>query len=362
MNVVNSSNSFALLPSQLHPVYISEKEHLIASMKAYYHQNCTPCYYSIDEMFQLIHEGAHLIETIKERNKHHIPCTDQEACALAWYLTAQAVLEGEGYCHGMRLIPGNEIEAFLSSHPYCHLRISTHYVESSNRFAHKGIVLRNTKLPVNTHTILFGLRFNNSHDVCTFFKLEEHGCPPFWQKKFRTVGNFLEFMGHTYDYLRTRKIVVTTKQNLKLALIKIFNLFRRILKKPAISFPTDNRTYLSEDSINPGIIHHYFQTLSHAPITAKEKKREFKLGCRDGLSKVYEILSSLKEKHSQSANYFFHYHYHRTLFESHQGRYSLHSLIERDIKRQLAHYKRKGEEVILPLIDQRLLLLRTRLN
>ena len=94
-------------------------------------------------------------------------------------------------------------------------RISTHMKESrmvgSKQY---GLDLPSDgtgALPAGCQTVLFG----KLSDGTFYLKMEEHGVPPFWEKGFRTKDNFHEFVGHSINYLSSRKPVAKTIHSFK---------------------------------------------------------------------------------------------------------------------------------------------------
>jgi hypothetical protein len=58
-------------------------------------------------------------------------------------------------------------------------------------------------LPASKQHLLFVAQKDGS----IYLKMERYGCPPFWKKGFRTLPNFLEFVGHSMTFVTSRPAV-----------------------------------------------------------------------------------------------------------------------------------------------------------
>ncbi len=154
--------------------------------------------------------------------------TPQAAVCLMWYLTSKAAEHNDLFTAGaMRVGKGNpidgaKIEQFLKACGPSYARISTHMKENLTKAdAQYGLDLRNDllprdkklkdgeMLPAGKQTILFA----KQPDGTLYIKLEEHGCPRFWEKQFRTLTHFQEYVGHAIDYISTRPLTQSIKKH-----------------------------------------------------------------------------------------------------------------------------------------------------
>lgn len=166
----------------------------------------------------------------------------QAAIYLMWALTKKTAEQEDLYTEGAIRIGGGapltaeKLEQFFlacggarfqqSSEPIeqrqltggdAYFRISTHMHEGMKGGArHRGLDLgdmpptesRTIALPAEKRTILFA----RQADGTFYIKMEAHGVPPFWSKKFRSFKNFGEFFGHAADYIMTRKPIAWLKR------------------------------------------------------------------------------------------------------------------------------------------------------
>lgn len=144
-----------------------------------------------------------------ENNTHMVDKqidSSEAIVALMWVLTAKVAEHSDLFVSGaMRLAEGEKTRNFLvacgssANGPGVYNRISTHMGEHLTLGAEnpqKGIDLGNQGLPAGKRTVLFALQPDGS----LYLKMEEHGCPP----PMSSFKNFLEFMGHVFDFIKTR--------------------------------------------------------------------------------------------------------------------------------------------------------------
>jgi hypothetical protein len=135
------------------------------------------------------------------------------AAQLMWFLTNKLAKKDQLFTNGaLRLDPkpdldSAKLEKFLiacgNKNNPSYGRISTHMKETLKQGDSQwGLDLRSddAKLPAGKQTILFA----KQPDGTLYLKMEEHGCPPFWEKGFGSLANFREFVGHTFDFIHSR--------------------------------------------------------------------------------------------------------------------------------------------------------------
>eukprot|EP00005_Dracoamoeba_jomungandri_P007655 CAMPEP_0174273576 /NCGR_PEP_ID=MMETSP0439-20130205/55013_1 /TAXON_ID=0 /ORGANISM="Stereomyxa ramosa, Strain Chinc5" /LENGTH=331 /DNA_ID=CAMNT_0015364821 /DNA_START=93 /DNA_END=1085 /DNA_ORIENTATION=+ len=155
------------------------------------------------------------------------------AVSLMWLLVAKIASFGELFTSGVVRIddPGAKIFCYLAQCRGTYERQSTHFQEciESIKQLHEGKIqlgldCRGMGLPSKKNTILFSRLPDNS----LFIKLEEFGCPPFWQRELRNFKNFREWMGHSKGFLYTRfwntpgGIKVTRKEHTNKQMFDVF--------------------------------------------------------------------------------------------------------------------------------------------
>lgn len=327
-------------------------------MHEYYNNYCIPCSYSFKTIMEFINQGARLVANLQNRldpeGKKLTPCTDQEALLIVWFLTAQHVAIGEGFYDGMRLIPGRDLFDFLSTHPNCYSRISTHYTETSNRFLHHGLDLRDMGLPAHKHAILFGVRKNHT----TFIKLEDHGCPPFWKRGFKSLKNFKEYIGHTFDYLNSRPLSITILRIMSFIKAQVHKFFQTRHPAAPHSKPLYQRVHRVEERIDRRVANAFKKAIhSLVHINNACKQALIKEGLSLGLEKIHDILFEIQRVHRFNKNIDSkgvfknpqdEHHLNRVLDDPiHLHGLSLNQIIQKDRERGV--HGRKNYEVILPL-------------
>lgn len=134
--------------------------------------------------------------------------TPENAANLMWLLTKKGAERGDLFSSGVvkvagGMITGKMVEQFLLAcgNGKAYSRISTHMGEKLKADETQyGLDLRDKGLPAEKHHILFAAQPDGS----IFIKMEKNGCPPFWEKGFRTLDNFREFFRHAVSYISSR--------------------------------------------------------------------------------------------------------------------------------------------------------------
>lgn len=168
------------------------------------------------EMKDYIQEGNKLMQQLAELpadGKMPPALTNPKSVvAVMWALTNQTAEKGQLYISGaMRVDTGSpekakQIEKFFiacgqGSQPNTsYARISTHMKENLAKGQFQWGIDIPDVLPAGKRSVLFAPQ----PDGTLFVKMEAHGCPPFWEKGFRTFDNFKEFVGHATDFINTR--------------------------------------------------------------------------------------------------------------------------------------------------------------
>jgi hypothetical protein len=170
------------------------------------------------EEAEMMSRGADILDNINGINsRHHADLPNQEPDAkakedlrnLMWYVEADSFAHcGGGAISAMHCCPDSErkfydyLEKTAEATGESYARPSSHYSKRIERIDGKkatqmGIDIDG--LPGGKSTILFG----KLKKGVTFFKMELHGCAPFFLKScFRTWKNFFNFCGHALDLIR----------------------------------------------------------------------------------------------------------------------------------------------------------------
>ncbi|CUI16387.1 Conserved hypothetical protein [Candidatus Protochlamydia naegleriophila] len=240
--------------------------------------------------------------------------TSRDAVCLMWLLMVKAGQQNKLHISGAFRIddPRGLIFDFLKAcgKENCYGRISTHMAENLGPMEGQwGLDVRDQKLPAEKHTILFA----QQPDQTLYLKIEESGCPPFWQYKHCSYANALEFMGHTSDYIITR-----------------------VLEKPKLikkTFREDVPTHVKELFVKA--MNDLYE--KSPDLQASEKEEGIRKGKTFGISEMYQ---QLKSAHSQAAG---------SDSVSDEG-YIPCPIRERIVEAAMLGYKGaiKGEEIILP--------------
>jgi hypothetical protein len=254
-------------------------------LKDYHSKCCDSNIVSQEKMVDFIQMGKFLVQQIQTNVKQE-PFTKEEICAFLWYLMSIAISDNKGFYDGMFVLtdPDSKIFNLLKASPGVYVRVSTHFTESSNRWRHYGIDLRNMGLPAKKHTLVFAQRANGT----LFLKMEEHGCPPFlfFAIKFFSIRNFLEFTGHAIDYVCTRKVLRTLTRPIKILFIR----------KSSINNPYPPRT---EEEIDIKIATTFLKALKQLKETKDLHRsiihRHWSDAKKYGISKMHEILSKIED-------------------------------------------------------------------
>lgn len=336
-----------ILSYSIHPF---KDPKFINKMKIYREQHCDTFSLSEKQMFDYIDRGENIVNSLKKtdtKSKINInECTDKDVCSIIWFLMAKATMIDEQYEQGMFAFPDEDklIFNYLLKHPYVYGRISTHYQESSEShpqspwIGHFGIDPRSGSLPAFMRTILFGHR----QDGSTFIKIEEHGCPPFWRWKFLTLGNILEFLGHAFDYIRSRPIFrcvqIWRSERLETRTedihSNIYELFSKIINKYTHLSHKEKRNALIEGERGLSFMYNFI----------KKNEKDIK----PSIDQVYYYSKELIKKHDEKINNL------PILKKLHEKFFSdVEHLIERDeilLGELSKKIQRKGNEVILSVI------------
>lgn len=275
---------------------------------------------SISDMYQMVSRGEEiegLIHSCILEGKQLPPLvaeqlTSHDAVCLIWLLMVKAGQQDKLHISGSFRIddPSGLIFEFLKAcgKERCYGRISTHLKENVAPLRGQwGLDVRDQKLPAGKHTILFA----QQPDQTLYMKIEESGCPPFWQKKHRSFSNFVEYIKHTLDYLITR-----------------------LIEKPKMI----KKTYREE---TPSEIKQVFvkamDQLYESSRERNDKKARIQKGINLGISEMYNQLKRTHWETADSPN-------------ENEEKYIPDSIRQRIIEADKLGYQGtiKGEEVIFP--------------
>lgn len=223
-------------------VHVSSKQQQVQKLLNQFRSEHCPNV-SEKEMNRLLAVGTKLESTLvklaktvksekewKEEIDHFSLASPDKAVALMWVLTKKAAERGDLFTTGAMTVAGGKhltgkmLEQFLHAcgrNPYdpydktnyTYNRISSHKGEKlAKGDSQYGLDLRDKGLPAGKHHILFAAQPDGS----LFIKMEEHGCPPFWQTGFKTLKNFKEYFDHAVSYITARPTIAKTLKALKL--------------------------------------------------------------------------------------------------------------------------------------------------
>lgn len=250
---------------------------------------------SANELRSFLDEGAKLeaklLDAAGSDEKWEKLLADKEitnpksAVHFIWRLHEKAALQGDLFTSGaMRLGKGEpltaeKLERFLIAcgQGQAYSRISTHMKENLTKSDTQwGLDLRGMGLPSSKNTILFA----KQTDGTLYVKIEEHGCPPFWTKKFASIKNFSEFVGHGIDYITSRPMYAKIQ--------KIF-----------VKGPADQGSKLQQRREKvPEYVSAAFKKTMYALHSSKEAKALYKEGKKFGISRMEQLLKKNPTKSS----------------------------------------------------------------
>lgn len=177
-----------------------------------------------DDVWGYIRKGEVIANQLADGPYQGRPTLD-DARNFAWYLIAKAASlgedtgvndvgeahsgvndVGEAHSEGSFRIENPNVTDFLmrcrdpvTNKPKFYARASSHYQNKNLKTQQYGLDLKG--LPFGCNTLLFG---QLGDDKTTLVKIEYFGCPPFWERKFASLHNFLEFSKHSMDFFITR--------------------------------------------------------------------------------------------------------------------------------------------------------------
>lgn len=246
-----------------------------------------------------IKEGNDLLKQLKNGETPDPSKTNPKAVvSIMWALTNKAAEKGQLYVSGAMRVQigdnkadGARVQNFLNAcgneNKSSYGRISTHMKENIlEGEKQRGIDLKDMGLPAGKQTVLFA----DQHDGSIYLKMEEHGCPPFWEKGYRNYDNFKEFIGHSTDFITTRfdkpqgaadgASLAKTKEHVPAGIKKEFQAISDLL------FPVAKKSFFEK----------IFSRKSSATDEAnKAKAKEFNEGITKGKSNMLNKLENLSD-------------------------------------------------------------------
>lgn len=325
------------IKSSLEPVPFSEPNifqdnKVQANLEAYCKDYCN---ISVDQMNIYIAEGKKLEKLLSHPNttpeQLAAKASPESAVAFMWLLMAKAAQYDKLFVSGsIRLADGEKARDFLKAcgQQQVYGRISTHMKENIGKKLkvegkrhlradnpQMGFDLRDQGLPAGKNTILFALQPDGS----LFIKMEESGCPPFWQNGFRSMTNFIEYIYHCIDFIITRFIDIT-KSNLATRKehvpVEIDKAFKKTMEA---LFPPEKQSFFRKQTLSP------------------EGNKFYNLGKKYGISRMQMITIEALKKDLNSQQH--------TLASAMVERLKAHNLIPEKYQGDV-----KGEEVLIPAL------------
>lgn len=204
-----------LLPLKIEKLELAEegllnlpKPTLAEAFADYVHEKCPD--YEVKDVKEFIDEGKDLVEKIQNGQAASIPIGERKRkmVPLVWYMLYFSVCKNQGFSQGTIVFrdPGHAISKFFLAcgQPAVYPRQSSHFpkrllptfFEGEEKITSYGIDIpqdHKNGLPANKQTVNFCPIQTKDKLDWSFFKPEEWG-----------LGDWYQFMRHTWDYIATR--------------------------------------------------------------------------------------------------------------------------------------------------------------